>query len=101
VPSLQPHVRQPRWFWIPLRALLVTLLLTLISFALSLLLAILGIAIGAKLRGGKVDMTLAYRHIALPVALVVGGCVLVASIALEIRHYRQARALAGIARVSE
>jgi hypothetical protein len=45
-------------------------------------------------------MTLAYRHIALPIALAAGTVALIFVTALEIRNYRQARALAQIARAS-
>jgi hypothetical protein len=86
----------PRWFWIPVRVLLVTFLLTLLSFAVSLLLAIVGIAITAGARGVSPNMTNAYRHIAAPVAVVVGAVALVGMMVLEIRRYRQARALAAI-----
>ncbi len=96
--SIRPRV--PRWFWIPVRVLLVTFLLTLLSFAVSLLLGILGLVIGAKIRGATPNMTFAYRHIALPAAAMVGAVVLVSAISLEIRHYRQAKALAEIERAS-
>ena len=46
-------------------------------------------------------MRFAYRHVALPVAVVVGAIVLVATFLFEIRHYRQAQALEGIARLSQ
>jgi microcin C transport system permease protein len=42
-----------------------------------------------------------FRHIALPVALVAGSIVFVLALVMEIRHYRQARTLAGIARASQ
>ena len=93
-------VRKLRWYLIPLRVVLVTLLVTLIAFALSLLLGILGIVVGAKLRGHTPNMTLAYRDIALPSAAVVGSLVLVSSLFLEVRHYRQAKTLAGIEKAS-
>jgi hypothetical protein len=45
-------------------------------------------------------MRFAYRHLALPAAMVSGAIVLVIVVVLEARHYRQAKALAGIARAS-
>jgi hypothetical protein len=42
----------------------------------------------------------AYRHIAFPCAIIVGVIVLVLSLAMEIRNYRQRKTLAGIERVS-
>jgi hypothetical protein len=94
-------VRQPHWFWIPVRVLLITLLLTLLSLAVSLLLGILGIVVAARLRGTVPNMTLAYRHIAVPVAAAVGTIVLLSTIAVEVRHYRQAKALAEVERISQ
>ena len=76
-----------------------TFLAALLSFAVSLLLGILGILIVAKTRGAHPDMTFAYRHIALPVAAVAAAVVLVYAGVVEIRQYRQAKALAGIERM--
>jgi hypothetical protein len=90
--------RGPRWFWIPVRVLLVTLVLTLLSFAISLLLGIVGLVIGSRLRRVPPNLPFAYRHIALPAAGVVGAVVLVSSLFMEIRHFRQAKALASIER---
>lgn len=90
---------QPRWYWIPLRVLLATFLLTLLSFAVSLLLGILSLVIGAELRGAHPDLTFAYRHIAPPVAVVAGAIVLLVVSFIEVRHYRQAKALAQIERM--
>jgi len=80
------------------RALLVAFLVMLLSFAISLLLAIAGLLIVAASQGTPVDMTFAYRHVAAPVAMVVGPIVLVLSLVMEIRHDRQAKALASIER---
>jgi hypothetical protein len=88
--------RIPQWYGIPVRVLLVTFLGTLISFAVSLLLAILGTVIGAALRGVHPDMRIAYRDIALPMALLVGAIIFVLTLVMEIRHYRQARTLSAI-----
>ena len=79
---------------------LVTFLLTLLSFAISLLLGILGVVVGAKLRGITPNLAIAYRIFAVPIAAVVGSVVLVSAIVLEVRHYRQAKALAEIVRAS-
>ena len=95
-----PALPQPRRYLIPVRILLVTFLLALLAFAVSLLLGILGILISARLRGLHPNMTLAYRHIALPIALVAGAVALAITTVLEIRNYRQSRALAQIARAS-
>lgn len=76
-----------------------TFLLTLLAFAVSLLLGIVGVVLGAKLRGGTPNMQIAYRDVAAPVAAAVGAIVLVSALFMEIRNYRQAKALAGIERM--
>ena len=92
--------RKPRLFLIPIRVFLATILVTLLVFAVSLLLGILGIVIAARVRGAHADLSFAYRYIAAPFAAIVGAIVMVLAIALEIRHYRQSKALAQIERMS-
>jgi ABC-type dipeptide/oligopeptide/nickel transport system permease component len=92
------RVRKPSLILVPLRALFFTLVVTLLTFAVSLLLGIIATVILARWRGVMPDMRLAYRHVAAPVAIVVGTVVLVLSFVTEIRHYRQAKALAAIER---
>jgi hypothetical protein len=97
---MPPTPRPPRWYAIPVRVLLVTFIGTLLSFAVSLLLGILGTVIVSTLRHVHPNMTVAYRQIALPAAVVAGSIIFVLALAMEIRHYRQSKTLAGIARVS-
>jgi hypothetical protein len=78
---------------------LVTFIGTLLCFAVSLLLAILGTVLVGALRGVHPDMRIAYRQIALPVALVAGSIIFVLALAMEIRHYRQAKTLSAIERL--
>jgi hypothetical protein len=92
-------VRPPRWYGIVVRVCLVTFIGTLLCFAISLLLAILGIVIVSAVRGGHPDMRIACRVIALPVALVAGGIVFVLALMMEIRHYRQSKTLSAIERL--
>lgn len=92
--------RSPRWYGIPLRVLAITFIGTLAVFAVSLLLAIIGTAIASAVRGVHPDMRIAYRMIALPMAVVAGVIIFVLSTAMEIRHYRQMKALASIERSS-
>ncbi|MBZ5597398.1 MAG: hypothetical protein LAN83_03665 [Acidobacteriia bacterium] len=96
--SVGTQVRPPRWYWIPVRVMLVTFLLTLLSFAVSLLLGILGLGLGGLLRGTHANLTIAYKYVAPSAAAVVGATVLVSALLTEIRHYRQAKALAEIER---
>jgi len=95
-----PPGKWPRWYLIPMRVLLVAFLLTLLSFAVSLLLGILGLVIAARLHGIHPNMTVAYRQIALPAAAAVGAIASIIVAALEVRRYRHTKALAEIERVS-
>jgi uncharacterized BrkB/YihY/UPF0761 family membrane protein len=92
--------RPPRWYTIPVRVGLVTFLGTLLCFAVSLLLSILGTVILAALRGVHPDMRIAYRHIALPIAIVAGTIIFVLALGMEIRHYRQNKTLSALERMS-
>jgi hypothetical protein len=97
---MPPKARPPRWYAIPVRVLLVTFIGTLLSFAFSLLVGIIGTVVVAAWRHVNPDMTAAYRQIALPAALVAGSIIFVLVLAMEIRHYRQSKTLAAIARLS-
>jgi len=90
----------PRWYLIPARIVLLTFLVTLLTFAMSLFLGIIGTVIRAYVRGTHPNMTVAYRHIALPAAASVGAVAFIAATVVEVRNYRQSKALAGIARAS-
>jgi hypothetical protein len=97
---MPPTPRPPRWYAIPVRILLATFIGTLISFAVSLFIGILGIIIVSALRHTQPNMTVAYRLIALPTAVVAGGIIFVLALTMEIRHYRQSKTLAAIERIS-
>jgi uncharacterized membrane protein len=98
--AAQDGVCKPRWYAVPARALFVTLLVALLTFAVTLFGSIMTVVIAAAVRGTYPDLRFAYRHIALPVAIVVGAIGLIISLAMEIRHYRQMKTLDGIARLS-
>ena len=91
---------RPRWIGIPARALAVTFLLTLLSFAVALLLSILGTVVYSQVEHVAPNLPFAYRHIAFPFAIGVGAIVLVVMLVVEIRNYRQRKALAEIERAS-
>jgi hypothetical protein len=91
--------RSPRWYGVPARILVVTFIGTLLCFAVSLLLGILGVFSLSLLRGIHPDMRIAYRMIALPTALVAGSIIFVLAVAMEVRHYRQAKTLTAIERM--
>jgi hypothetical protein len=90
----------PRWIGIPARVFAMTFLFTALSFALALLLSIMGTVVYSQVRHVAPNLTFAYRHIAFPCAITAGAIVLVLSLAMEIRNYRQRKTLAGIERVS-
>lgn len=83
-----------------MRVLLVTFVGTLLCFAISLLLGIIGTVTLSQLRGVHPNMTIAYRHVALPAAVAAGCMIFVLVVAMEIRHHRQSRSLNAIERMS-
>jgi hypothetical protein len=80
-----------RFLLVPLRVLLVTVLLALLSFAVFLFLGIVGLLISAVVRGAHPNMTVAYREIAFPGAMVLGGIALLVSIVIEVRYQSRKR----------
>jgi hypothetical protein len=90
----------PRPFWIPLRVLLIALLFTLMAFAITLLLGILGTVLWAALHRTHPNLTTVYRQIAFPVAALIAVLAVIVASVTEVRHYRQAKALAEIERLS-
>ena len=93
---MSTYGRKPHWYLIPIRALAVTFLLTLLSFAASLLLGIIGMVLRGLIIGAHPNMTVAYRHIALPVAIVAATVIFIGAMVMEIRRYRQDKALFSI-----
>jgi hypothetical protein len=91
---------RPRWIGIPARVFAMTFLFTLLSFAVALLLSILGTVVYSQVKHVAPNLTFAYRHIAFPFAITAGAIVLALSLGMEIRSYRQRKTLAGIERVS-
>ncbi|HKM86359.1 MAG TPA: hypothetical protein VJW96_09135 [Terriglobales bacterium] len=91
----------PRWIGIPARVFAMTFLLTLLSFAIALLLSILGAVVYSQVKHVAPNLTFAYRYIAFPFAITVGAIVLVLALVMEIRNYRQRKTLAGIERASQ
>lgn len=90
----------PRWIGIPVRVFAMTFLLTLLSFAVALLLSIMGTVVYAQIKHVAPNLTFAYRHLAFPFAITVGAIVFLLSLGMEIRNYRQHKEPAGIGRAS-
>lgn len=100
MPAASKAHRLPRWYLVPVRVLILTFLCALLAFALSLLLGIIGVVVRSRIAGIHPNLTLAYRHIALPVAGAMSGAVLITVTMLEIRRYRQIKALRQIEEAS-
>jgi len=98
--AVTPSLRSPHWYGIPIRALLLTFIGSLISFAVGLFFALFATVILSALRGVHPDFRAAYRSVALPVGLVAGGVIFVLSIVMEVRHYRQTKALTTLENMS-
>ena len=85
----------PRWVGIPARIFAITFLFTLLSFAVALLLSIVGAVVYSQMKHIAPNLAFAYRHVAFPFAVTVGAIVLVLSLGLEIRNYRQDKTMTG------
>jgi hypothetical protein len=72
-----------------MRVLFSALLFTAGGMGAGLFLGILGTIIFGLIRGNKIDMTNAYRHVAIPVAILFGATALIGAAVLEVRARRQ------------
>ncbi len=70
------------------RVLFTTLLFVGGGMGAGLFLGIVGTVLYGIISGSKVDMTNAYKHVAIPVAILVGCVALVGSAVLEVRSRR-------------
>jgi hypothetical protein len=75
------------------RVLFTTLLFTAAGMGAGLFLGILGTAIYGMISGSKIDMTNAYKHVAIPVAILTGCTALIGSAVLEVRARRRRTSL--------
>jgi len=71
-----------------LRVLFATLLFTAGGMGSGLLLGILGTLAWGMMHGGHIDMTNAYRHVAIPIAIGLGTIAFFGAIYLEVRARR-------------
>lgn len=81
--------RKPRLLGVVTRAVLITFVVTLLAFAVTLLLAIIGLSLLGWFQGHRPDMATAYRYIAAPMAVLVGVIVLVTAFIHEFKLYRR------------
>jgi hypothetical protein len=91
---------RPRWIGVAARVFAFTFLLTLLSFAVVLLVTILATIVHAQIAHTAPNLMYAYKNIAFPIALSIGATVLVVALFIEIRNYRRGKVLAGIAQAS-
>jgi hypothetical protein len=85
-------VRKPNMAMVVVRVVVITVLITLLCFAVSLFLGIAGIVLVGMIKGGHSDLSLAYRHIAFPIAMGAMIIAFVVTLVTEIKHYRRMRA---------
>ena len=85
------RVRKPSIFLLIVRVIVITVLITLLAFAVALFFGITGIVLVDMIRGGGVNLALAYRNVALPVAMAVLVIAFMATLTVEVRHYRRLR----------
>jgi len=71
-----------------IRVLFITLLFAAAGMGAGLFLGIIGTVLYGIISGSKVDMTNAYKHVAIPVAMLAGAVALVGSAVLEVRARR-------------
>lgn len=73
------------------RVLFTTLLFTAGGMGLGLFLGIIGMTVYALVSHEQVDMTHAYKHVAVPVALSLGAIAFCGALFLEVRARRTSR----------
>ena len=93
-------IERPHWIGVGARVFAFTFLATLLSFAVALLLSILGAVVYSRVEHVAPNLVFAYRRIAFPIAVSVGTVVLIVSLVTEIRNYRQWKVLAAIERAA-
>jgi lipopolysaccharide export LptBFGC system permease protein LptF len=71
-----------------IRVVFITLIFAAGGMGAGLFLGIVGTVLYGIISGSKIDMTNAYKHVAIPVAILVGAVALVGSAALEVRSRR-------------
>ena len=71
------------------RVLFTTLLFTAAGMGAGVFLGIVGTIVYGMIKGGNIDMTTSYRHVAIPVALTLGTAAFVGALVLEVRARRE------------
>jgi amino acid transporter len=76
------------FFTATVRVLFTTLIFTAGAMGLGLLLGIIGMVAYGLVAGVQPDMRNAYRHVAIPLAIAIGGVAFVGALVLEVRARR-------------
>jgi len=71
------------------RVLFTTLLFTAAGMGVGLFLGIVGTIVYGIIKGSNVDMSNAYKHVAIPVAITLGAAAFAGALVLEVRARRQ------------
>jgi hypothetical protein len=75
------------------RVLFTTLLFAAAGMGAGLFCGIVGTVFYGIIRGTQVDMTNAYKHVAIPAAIILGSAAFVGALVLEVRARRQRTSL--------
>lgn len=86
-------IRKPRIFGLLARVILISILSALLFMGIGLFVGIAIYGIRNVMHGGGFDMALAYRQIAIPVALAALTLGFFASLITEIRQFRRMKAV--------
>ncbi len=76
-----------------MRVLFTTLLFTAAGMGAGLFCGIVGTVIYGVIRGVQVDMSNAYKHVAIPAAAVIGSVAFLGALVMEVRAHRQRTSL--------
>jgi lipopolysaccharide export LptBFGC system permease protein LptF len=76
-------------FTATVRVLFSTLLFSAVGMGAGLFCGIVGTVIYGMIRGTQVDMSNAYKHVAIPAAIVIGSAAFLGALVLEVRAHRQ------------
>jgi hypothetical protein len=71
------------------RVLFTTLLFTAGGMGAGLFFGIVGTIVYGMIKGGNINMTTAYKHVAIPVAITLGVAGFLTALVLEVRTRRQ------------
>ena len=71
------------------RVLFTTLLFAAGGMGAGLFLGIIGTIMYGMIKGGSIDMTNAYKHVAIPAAITLGAAAFIGALVLEVRTRRE------------